>query len=191
MRLRSGLRIHRMEKNLTRKLVAVTTMLLIVSAAPNARAADAMKLYQALLNTQLERMPKGFSSATLGAMNLKATDQRAGVLGIAKITLAGKNTSGQVRYAVFSTKEDIESYARDFSMPGNPIFFPYFPKANCTSHGNQQACEIEDGTVMIFAITSDLAEGIHATTAGILEKAALDHLRSVRQSIGQAAPPPE
>ncbi len=181
-----------MEKNLMRKFVAMTTMLLIVSAAPNARAADALKLYQALLNKQPERMPKGFSSATSGSINLNAESQRAGMVGIAKLTLAGKNSSGEVRYAVFSTKEDIESYVRDdFSMPGNPIFFPYFPEARCTSHGNQQACEIEDGLVMMIAITRDLAEGIHATTAGILAKAALDHLRSVRQSIGQAAPPPE
>jgi len=189
--MRSGLGIHRMEKNLMRKLVAVTTMLLIVSAAPNARAADAMKLYQALLNKQPEQMPKGFSSAALGSINLNAASQRAGMVGIAKITFAGKNSSGEVRYAVFSTKEDFESYVRDFSMPGNPIFFPYFPEAKCTSHGNQQACEVEDGTVMIIAITRDLTEGVHTTTAGILGKAALDHLRSVRQSIGQAAPPPE
>jgi hypothetical protein len=76
-------------------------------------------------------------------------------------------------------------------MPGNPIFFPYFPKADCTSDGNQQACEIADGTVIIIAITRDLTEGIHRTTAGILAKAALEHLRNVRQSIGQSAPPPE
>ncbi len=54
--MRSGLGIHRMEKNLMRKFVAVTTMLLIVSAAPSARAADAMKLYQALINKQPERV---------------------------------------------------------------------------------------------------------------------------------------
>jgi hypothetical protein len=175
-----------------RKLFAVITMLLIVSAAPNARAAaDAMKLYQALLNKQPEQMPEGFSSATLSSIPLKPASQQAGMVGIAKITFAGKNSSGEARYAVFSTQEDIESSARDFSMPGQPIFFPYFPKANCTSHGNVQACEIEDGTVMIVAITRDLTEGIHGTTAGILGKAALDHLRSVRRSIGQPAPPPE
>jgi len=189
MQIRIVVGIQRKEKNLMRKFVAVTTMLLIVSAAPNARAADGMKLYQALLNKQPERMPEGFSSATLDSINLKAASQQAGMVGIAKITFAGKNSSGEVRYAVFSTKQDIESYARDLSMPGRPIFFPYFPKADCTSHGNRQACEIEDGTVMIIAITRDLAQGIHGTTAGILGKAALDHLRSVRQAIGQAPPP--
>jgi len=174
-----------------RKFLALTTMLLIVGTAPNALAADAMKLYQALLSQQPERMPEGFSSATLGSITLKPGSQQAGMVGIAKITFAGKSSSGEVRYAVFSTREDIDSYARDLSMPGQPIFFPYFPKADCTSHGDRQACEIEDGTVMIMAITRDLVEGTHATTAGKLGKAALEHLRSVRRSIGQAAPPPE
>jgi hypothetical protein len=76
-------------------------------------------------------------------------------------------------------------------MPGNPIFFPYVPEAKCTSHGNQQACEITDGTVMVMGIITDLTEGIHQTTAGKLAKSALEHLRRVRQSIGQPAPPPE
>jgi len=174
-----------------RKFIALATMLLIVSAAPTLLAADAMKLYQALLNTQPERMPEGFSSATLGAIILKPGSQQAGMVGIAKVTFAGKNASGEVRFAVFSTKEEIDSYKRDFSMPGQPIFFPYFPKGDCTSHGDRQACEIEDGTVMIIAITRDLVEGTHATTAGKLGEAALEHLRSVRRSIGQAAPPPE
>ncbi len=191
MRLRRGLGIHRMEKNLMLKFVAVTAMLLIVSASPNARADDAMKLYQALLTKQLAPMPQGFSSATLGSMPLNPASQRAGMVGIAKITLAGKDTKGELRYAVFSTKQDFEAYVREFSMPGNPIFFPYFPKADCTSHGNQQACKIEAGTVMIMAIITDLTEGIHRTTAGTLAKAALEHLRNVRQSIGQPAPPPE
>ena len=123
-----------------RKFLAVTAILLIVSAAPNARADDATNLYRALLSKQLEQMPEGFSSATLGSMPLNPAWQRAGMVGIAKITLAGKDTSGQVRYAVFSTKQDFEAYVREFSMPGNPIFFPYFPEAKCTSHGNQQAC---------------------------------------------------
>jgi hypothetical protein len=174
-----------------RKFIALTTILLIVSAVPNVLAADAMKLYQALLNTQPARMPEGFSSAILGSINLKPGSQQAGLVGIAKITFAGKNASGEVRYAVFSTKQDIDSYKRDLSMPGQPIFFPYFPKGDCTSHGDQQACEVEDGTVMIMAITRDLVEGTHATTAGKLGQAALEHLRSVRRSIGQPAPPPE
>ena len=173
-----------------RKLLAVTAMLLIVSAVPNARADDANNLYQALLSKQFAQMPQGFSSASLGSMPLQPAAQRAGVIGIAKITLTGKDTSGEVRYALFSTRQDFEAYARDFSMPGNPIFFPYFPKANCTSNGNQQACEISDGTVIIMAITRDLT-GVHATTAGTLAKDALEHLRKVRQSIGQPAPPPE
>ena len=174
-----------------RKFLVVIMMLLIVSAAPNARADDATNLYQALFSKQLAQMPEGFSSASLGSMPLKPAAQQAGMAGIAKITLTGKDTKGEVRYAVFSNRHDIETYARDFSMPGKPIFFPYFPKAVCSSNGNQQACEIEDGTVMIFAIITDLAEGIHRTTAGTLAKAALEHLRSVRQSIGQPAPPPE
>jgi hypothetical protein len=180
-----------MEKNLMRKFVAVTAMLLMVSAASNARAVDAMKLYQALLTKQPEQMPEGFSSATLGSINLKPASQQAGIVGIAKITFAGKNSSGEMRYAVFSTQQEIESSARDLGMPGQPIFFPYFPKGNCTSHDNTQACEIEDGTVMILVITHDLTPGIRATTAGIFGKAALEHLRSVRQSIGQPAPPPQ
>jgi hypothetical protein len=191
MRLYSGLGIPRMEKNLMRKFLALTAMLMIVSAAPNARADDASNLYQALLSKQLEQMPEGFSSATLGVMPLNPASQRAGMVGIAKITLAGKDTSGQVRYAVFSTKQDFEAYVREFSMPGNPIFFPYFPEAKCTSHGNQQACEITDGTVMVMAIITDLTEGVRRTTAGKLAKSALEHLRRVRQSIGQSAPPPE
>jgi hypothetical protein len=191
MRLRSGLEIHRMKKTLMRKFVVGTTLMLIVSAASNAGADDATKLYQALFGKRLEQMPEGFSSATLGSMPLKPAAQQAGMVGITKITLAGKDTKGEVRYAVFSSRHDIETYARDFSMPGNPIFFPYFPKAACSSNGNQQACEIEDGTVMIFAITTNLTEGVHRTTAGTLAKAALEHLRSVRQSIGQAAPPPQ
>jgi hypothetical protein len=174
-----------------RKFLAVAAMLLMVGVAPNARADDATKLYQALLGRQPAQMPQGFSSASLSAMPLKPAAQQAGMVGIAKITLAGRDTRGEVRYAVFSNQQDIESYARDFSMPGNAIFFPYFPKANCTSHGAQQACEIQDGTVMIFAIITDLTDGVHRTTAGTLAKAALEHLRSVRQSIGQPAPPPE
>jgi hypothetical protein len=180
-----------MDKGLMRKFVAVTAMLLIVSAAPNARAADAMKLYQALLTRQPESMPEGFSSATLGSISLSPASRQAGMVGIAKITFAGKNSGGEMRYAVFSTQQEIESSARDLGMPGQPIFFPYFPKGNCTSHGNTQACEIEDGTVMILVITHDLTPGIRGTTAGILGKSALEHLRSVRQSIGQPAPPPQ
>jgi predicted amino acid dehydrogenase len=53
------------------------------------------------------------------------------------------------------------------------------------------ATEITDGTVMVMGITTDLTEGIHRTTAGKLAKSALEHLRRVRQSIGQPAPPPE
>jgi len=174
-----------------RKFLAVTAMLLIVSAVPEARADDATNLYQALLGNQLEQMPEGFSSATLGSMPLNPESQRAGMVGIAKITLAGKETGGQVRYAVFSTKQDFNAYVREFSMPGNPIFFPYVPEAKCTSHGNQQACEITDGTVMVMGIITDLTEGIHRTTAGKLAKSALEHLRHVRQSIGQPAPPLE
>ena len=174
-----------------RNLLAMTAMLLMIIAVPNARADDAAKLYGALLSTQPERMPKGFSSASLGSMPLNQGSQQAGIVGIAKISLAGSDTKGQVRYAVFSTQRDIEAYVREFSMPGNPIFFPDFPKARCTSHGDQQACEIEDGTVMIMAIITDLTEGVHRTTAGKLAQSALEHLRSVRQSIGQPAPPPE
>lgn len=65
MRLRSGLGIHRLKKNLMRKFVVVITLLLIVSAAPNARADDATKLYQALLSKRPKHMPEGFSSASL------------------------------------------------------------------------------------------------------------------------------
>jgi hypothetical protein len=191
MRSYSEMRISRVEKNLMRKFLAVTAMLLIVSAAPNARADDATNLYQALLSKQLEQMPEGFSSATLGVMPLNPDSQRAGMVGIAKITLAGKDTTGQVRYAVFSTKQDFDAYVREFSMPGNPIFFPYFPEAKCTSHGNQQACNITDGTVMVMAIITDLTEGVRRTTAAKLAKSALEHLRSVRQSIGQPPPPPD
>jgi hypothetical protein len=191
MRSYSEMRISRVEKNLMRKFLAVTAMLLIVSAAPNARADDATNLYQALLSKQLEQMPEGFSSATLGVMPLNPDSQRAGMVGIAKITLAGKDTTGQVRYAVFSTKQDFDAYVREFSMPGNPIFFPYFPEAKCTSHGNQQACNITDGTVMVMAIITDLTEGVRRTTAAKLAKSALEHLRSVRHSIGQPAPPPD
>jgi len=189
MRLRSGLGIRRMKKNLMRKFVVVTTLLLIVSAAPKARADDATKLYQALLTKPPAQMPEGFSSATLGSIPLHAASQQAGVVGIATITFVGKNSSGEVRYELLSTRKDFESSARDFSLPGDPIFFPYFPQANCTSHGNRQACEVEDGTVIILVITRELTEGIHATTAGILGKAALEHLHNVRRSIGQAAPP--
>jgi hypothetical protein len=174
-----------------RNILVVTAMLLLISAAPNARADDATKLYAALLSTQPEQMPKGFSSATLGSMPLNQESQQAGIVGIARISLAGSDTKGQIRYAVFSARQDIEAYVREFSMPGNPIFFPYFPKARCTSHGNQQACEIEDGTVMTMAIITDLTEGVHRTTAGKLAQSALEHLRSVRQSIGQPAPVPE
>ena len=39
------------------------------------------------------------------------------------------------------------------------------------------------------AITRNLTEGVHATTAGILAESALEHLRAVRKSIGQPAPP--
>jgi hypothetical protein len=191
MRRYSGLRIPGLEKNLMRKFLAVIAMLLIVSAAPTARADDATNLYQALLSKQFEQMPEGFSSATLSVMPLNPDSQRAGMVGIAKITLAGKDTTGQVRYAVFSTKQDFEAYVREFSMPGNPIFFPYFPEAKCTSHGNQQACDITDGTVMIIGLITDLTEGVRRTTAAKLTKSALEHLRRVRQSIGQPAPPPE
>jgi hypothetical protein len=191
MRFYFGMGVPRVERNLMRKFLAVTAMLLIVSAAPEARADDATNLYQALLSNQLEQMPEGFSSATLGSMPLNPASQRAGIVGIAKITLAGKETGGQVRYAVFSTKQDFNAYVREFSMPGNPIFFPYVPEAKCTSHGNQQACEITDGTVMVMGIITDRTEGIHQTTAGKLAKSALEHLRRVRQSIGQPAPPPE
>jgi hypothetical protein len=190
MRSHSGTGIRRVEKNLIRKFLAVVAMLLIFSAAPKARADDATNLYQALLTKQLEQMPEGFSSATLGVMPLNSASQRAGIVGIARITLAGKDTTGQIRYAVFSTKQDFEAYVREFSMPGNPIFFPYFPEAKCTSHGNQQACDITDGTVMIIGLITDLTEGVRRTTAGKLTKSALEHLRSVRQSIGQPAPPP-
>src|ERR1700691_4504430 len=119
MRRYSGLRIPGLEKNLMRKFLAVIAMLLIVSAAPTARADDATNLYQALLSKQFEQMPEGFSSATLSVMPLNPDSQRAGMVGIAKITLAGKDTTGQVRYAVFSTKQDFEAYVREFSMPGN------------------------------------------------------------------------
>src|SRR5579871_6680234 len=153
------LRLRSAGKILMRNLLAMTAMLLMIIGASNARADDATKLYQALLTTQPERMPKGFSSATLGLMPLNQGSQQAGIVGIAKISLAGSDTKGQLRYAVFSTRQDIEAYVRDFSMPGNPIFFPYFPKARCTSHGEQQACEVEDGTVMIMAIITDLTEG--------------------------------
>src|ERR1700733_3666559 len=101
------------EKNLMRNFVVVITMLLIVSAAPNARADDATKLYQALLTKPMERLPEGFSSASLGSSNLSPASQQAGMVGIAKITLTGKNSTGDVRYAVFSSLENYESYARE------------------------------------------------------------------------------
>jgi hypothetical protein len=191
MRLYPGMGILHLERNLMRKFLAITVMLLIVSPAANARANDATNLYQALLSKQLEQMPEGFSSATLGVMPLNSESQRAGMVGIAKITLTGKDTGGQVRYAVFSSKQDFDAFVREFSMPGNPIFFPYAPEAKCTSHGNQQACNITEGTVMVMAIITDQTEGIRRTTAGKLAKFALEHLRRVRQSIGQPAPPPE
>ena len=179
------------KKNLIRKFVAVTALLVIVGAASNARADDATKLYQALLTKQLERLPEGFSSASLGSTNLNPASQQAGMVGIAKVTLTGKNSSGDVRYAVFSSQQNYESYAREFSLPGKPIFFPYFPDAKCTSHNDTQACRIGNGAVLIVAITHGLTEGPHGTSAGILVKAALEHLRSVRQSIRQPEPPPE
>ena len=80
---------------------------------------------------------------------------------------------------------------RGISVCREADFFPYFPNAACSSNGNLRACEIVDGTVMIFSIITDLTEGIHRTIAGTLAKAALEHQRSVRQSIGQPAPPPE
>lgn len=174
-----------------RKFIAFAAMLLVVSAASNARADDATKLYKALLTKQLERLPEGFSSASLGSTNLNPASQQAGMVGIANITLAGKNSSGDVRYAVFSTLQNYESYAREFSQPGQPIFFPYFPDAKCTSHNDTQACRIGNGAVLIVALTHGLVEGPHGTSAGMLVKAALEHLRSVRQSIGQPEPPPE
>ncbi len=160
--------------------LVVTAMLLLVGAAPKARADDAANLYAALLGTQPKQMPVGFSSATLGSMPLNQGSQQAGIMGIARISLAGGDTKGQIRYAVFSTRQDIEAYVREFSMPGNPIFFPYVPEAKCTSHGNQQACEITDGTVMIIAIITDLTEEFSSNHRRCLAKSALEHLRSVR-----------
>ena len=39
---------------------------------------------------------------------------------------------------------------REISVCREADFFPYFPNAACSSDGNLQACEIVDGTVMIF-----------------------------------------
>ena len=180
-----------MKKNLIRTFVVAIVMTLLVSAASNARADDATKLYQALLTKQMERLPEGFSSASLGPSKLSPASQQAGMVGIAKITLAGKNSTGDVRYAVFSSLENYEAYAREFSLPGQPIFFPYFPDAKCTAHNDTQGCRIGNGAVLIVALTHGLVEGPHGTSAGELVKAALEHLRSVRQSIGQPEPPPE
>ena len=110
-----------------RKFLALTTMLLIVGTAPNALAADAMRILQALLSQQPERMPEIFLR-DLGSITLEPGSQQAGMVGIAKMTFAGKSSSGEVRYAVFSTREDIDSYARDLSMPGQRFFFPIFLK---------------------------------------------------------------
>jgi hypothetical protein len=180
-----------MGKNPMRQFIAFAAMLLIVTAASNARADDATKLYQALLSKQMERLPEGLSSASLGPSKLNPASQQAGMVGIAKITLTGKSSSGDVRYAVFSSLENYEAYAREFSLPGQPIFFPYFPEAKCTSHNDTQGCRIGNGTVLIVALTHGVVEGPHGTSAGMLVKAALEHLRSVRQSIGQPEPPPE
>jgi hypothetical protein len=57
---------------------------------------------------------------------------------------------------------------RGISVCREADFFPYFPNAACSSNGNLRACEIVDGTVMIFSIITDLTEGIHRTIAGTL-----------------------
>jgi hypothetical protein len=75
-----------------------------------------------VLSKQLAQMPQGFSSANSGSMPLKPTVQQAGMVAIAKTTLAGQDTKGEVRYVVFSTWHDSETHARDFSMPGSRFF---------------------------------------------------------------------
>src|SRR3984893_15387113 len=102
-----------------RKLVRGLFVLLLSVPAIRAHADDptaaARRLTVTLLHTKPSMVPAGLSSPSITPMPSTENDGRAGIVGAVKMSLSGRASNAEIRYAVFANPADAHKYSTNFA----------------------------------------------------------------------------
>ncbi|MBV9332177.1 MAG: hypothetical protein JOZ55_11545 [Alphaproteobacteria bacterium] len=190
--------------NRARAAIVIAVAGFLLASAATAQV-DTNKLYSALLGSHPSLA--GFSPAKVTAIRPNESDSGQGMKGAVAFSFARSNATAEIRYALFDSTEDAESFAQAASeRMGSRIFFPFMPNADCAQSPGKQMCVLLKGNVYILAVSTGILladthehQTIRGISAGNLIEFAASHLQRTIAAMNGAprdraqdrsAPPP-
>jgi len=133
-------------------------------------------LVQTLVDGSSRHVPKGYAAANATRITLNDDDRRSGMVAGVAVALGGGDPKGSLRYALFQSEQQAETFTRNlgYRRPAgsSPKFLQYLPSADCADTPSGGLCSMRVGDVVIVATASTVDRG--ASLVLIAAKDAID-----------------